>query len=202
MHTVTPVRQLLFLRKLFFTRKFITHRVGGLAFLIQFAAAFILYFANYEAFLNSFLIWSLPATGLFQSVSAIYSFSFLAKHKIVGGYFGDKAIMSYEFVVENSFYAMILLLQWLYYHDTYFGYMGATVVLEQLFVFFPYAFRKLWPSTSFRDAMKSNGNKSVANIEFYIMMTQVTKAFYIWAKHFIGFFLNYARFMHRIDDTQ
>jgi hypothetical protein len=50
-----------------------------------------------------------------------------------------------------------------------------------------YAFRPLWPKTHFRDSLKlSEKNKSRQNRDFYIIVTWVTKVFYVWAKHYIG----------------
>jgi hypothetical protein len=62
-----------FLITLFFSPKFIIHRVLGLAYLIQWAAALYLYFADYDYFYNSILIWSLPLTGFSQSIVASLS---------------------------------------------------------------------------------------------------------------------------------
>jgi hypothetical protein len=64
---------IVFLVTLFFSPKFIIHRVLGLAYLIQWAAALYLYFADYDYFYNSILIWSLPLTGFTQSIVASLS---------------------------------------------------------------------------------------------------------------------------------
>ncbi|KAJ3176550.1 hypothetical protein HK101_010424 [Irineochytrium annulatum] len=200
--SVTPFRQALFLYKLFFSRQFFVHRIVGLSFLLQYAAAFYLYFADYEGFKKSILIWLLPATGVFQSVTAIYTFTFLPKKQKDGGYFGDKSILSYPFIIENSFYAMILFYQWVYYDDLFFKYIAGSIVVEQTYVFFPYVIRQLWPKTSFRDSVDNTRNRTDKNAIFFTAATYVTKAFYIWAKHYIGFFLNYVRFLNRITDHE
>ncbi|KAJ3109374.1 hypothetical protein HDU96_007239 [Phlyctochytrium bullatum] len=200
--SVTPFRQTIFLYKLFFSRQFFVHRIGGLAFLIQYALAFYLYFFDYPAFKNSFLTWSLPATGIFQSVNAVYTFTFLPKSKKDGGYFGDKSILSYPFIIENSFYAMILFYQWVYYDDFFAKIISSTILIEQVYVFFPYVIRQAWPKTSFRDSVTNTKNRSEKNFVFFTIATYVTKTFYIWAKHYIGYFLNYARFLDRIDDHE
>lgn len=75
----TPLRQLAFLGHLFFAKKFFYHRVMGLVYLLQYAAAFVYYFADYKGFKASPLIWSLPLTGVIQSITAIYTFTFLPK---------------------------------------------------------------------------------------------------------------------------
>ena len=53
--------------------------------------------------------------------------------------------MNYAFVVENSFFAMILLYQWLYYHEQYYKYIRDSVVVEIALTFFPYLLRQMWP---------------------------------------------------------
>jgi hypothetical protein len=62
------------------------HRVSGLVYLLQYAAAFYCYFHDYNSFLKGNLIWTLPMTGVFQSVTAIYTFTFLPK-KVKGSNF-------------------------------------------------------------------------------------------------------------------
>ncbi|KAJ3307347.1 hypothetical protein HDU76_004653 [Blyttiomyces sp. JEL0837] len=83
--SVTPFRQILFLYKLFFSKQFLSHRLIGLFFLLQYAYSFYLYFTNYNGFKASWVYWCLPATGVFQSVNAIYTFTFLPKNQKDGG---------------------------------------------------------------------------------------------------------------------
>jgi len=111
-------------------------------------------------------------------------------------------ILSYNFIVENSFFALILLFQWVYYNDFLFGIMRSTIVIENIFVFLPYVVRYLWPKTSIRDSLDNRKNKSEKNYSFFIIVTWITKLFYVWAKHYIGYFLNYVRFMDRITDDE
>jgi len=40
------------------------------------------------------------------------------------------------------------------------------------------------------------------NRSFYITVTWITKIFYIWAKHYIGYFLNYVRFLDRVSEEE
>lgn len=98
--------------------------------------------------------------------------------------------------MENVYFAGLLTFQWLYMHDTYRGYIQniLPVALESSVVFLPYfLYRPLFPKTSFRDSLEKDRNKTDKNRTFFIIVTWVTKIFYVWAKHFIGFFLNYAR---------
>jgi hypothetical protein len=82
-------------------------------------------------------------------------------------------------------------------HDTYRLYIQnlIPVAVETSFVFLPYfVFRPFFEKTHFRDSLDvKDKNKTDDNRVFFIVVTYITKAFYIWAKHFIGFFLNYAR---------
>ena len=94
--------------------------------------------------------------------------------------------MNYPFIVENSFFAMLLMFQWLYYDDRFYAVFKATHILEIGFVFFPYVLRTLWPKTSFRDSLDSTKGKTEANQFFYTVAIYITKIFYIWAKHYIG----------------
>lgn len=186
------------IRNLFFKRKFIVHRLTGLLYLIQYAFAFYFYFENYESFKSSFIIWSLPLTGVVQSLTAIFTFTFLSRTKLDAGYYSDRGTLSYPFLIENSFFSSILLFQWLYYSDKFYGIFTTSVIIDNLYVFLPYILRQLWPKTRFRDSLhNSSKTKSEKNRQFFFIVTYLTKFFYVWAKHYIGFFLNYLRFFDR-----
>lgn len=186
---------------LFVNHKFSVHRAFGFIYLVQWTLALYCYFSDYEWFLGSSLVWSLPLNGVIQSLSATYYFSFLPK-KVDPGYYSDKSALSYDFVKENIFFAVILMFQWLYYSNDFYSLIKKSITGEYLFVFFPYFFRSLVPKSSFRDSLNDPRNKSAKNKTFYIVVTWVTKVFYVWAKHYIGFFLNYMRFMNRINAEQ
>lgn len=187
-------------------RRFLLHRVFGLFYLIQWVLAFYFYFANYEWFIQSFLVWCLPITGVVQAISATLYFWFLPKRQSDHGYFSDKKPLSYNFVKENIFFSSLLAFQWLYFSDRFFLKFQKFIILEQFFVFVPYVWRnRFFPKTSFREGLTSASlerNKTAGNRTFYLWSTRITKAFYIWAKHFIGYFLNYARFLDRITPEQ
>ena len=182
---------------LFFSKKFIIHRVVGLSYLVQFVASMYLYFANYDAYYNSILPWSMPLTGFSQSIIATFTFWFLPKKQKDPGYYGDKSTLSHTFVKENIFFSGLLFFQCVYMHDNLRPLIQDYIplVLESSFVFLPYfVFRPFFEKTSFRDSLNvKDKNKTDGNRMFFIVVTYITKAFYIWAKHFIGFFLNYAR---------
>lgn len=187
--------------KLFVNKRFMFHRLIGLSYLIQYVTTVYLYFYSYDYFINSFLIWSLPLTGILQSINAAMTFTFLAKTQSDQGYFSDKVTMPYAFVCENIFFAMLLCFQWLYMSDTFNPWIRKLFLPEIMFVFFPYIWRTLFPKTSFRDSIINEKNKTDANFYFFHISTYITKTFYVWAKHYIGFFLNYVRFMDGIDES-
>jgi hypothetical protein len=68
--------------------------------------------------------------------------------------------MNRQFVIENSFYSLILLWQWLYYNDNFYPTIKEMVVPEMIFVFFPYVLRINWPKTRFRDSLESTRSKT------------------------------------------
>ncbi|UJR18909.1 hypothetical protein I4U23_022037, partial [Adineta vaga] len=187
----------------FFQRKFIVHRLMGLLYLIEYALSFYLYFKNYNSFKSSILIWSLPLTGLIQSIIAMYTFTFLSRTKVDGGYFSDRGTLSYPFIVENSYFALILLFQWLYYSNQFYSFFDSSIIIDNIFVFLPYILRQLWPKTHFRDSLyNSDKTRTKENKKFFFIVTHITKLFYLWAKHYIGFFLNYIRFLNRTNDEE
>jgi len=186
---------------LFFHRKFIVHRVLGLSYLLQYAASVYCFFADFEGlYLASPLWWSLPVTGLVQSFTATYYFSFLPKKQADPGYYTATATLGYNFVKENIFYASILCFAFLYYNDTTYAWFKYFWPVEALFVFLPYTWRRIFPKTHMRNSLetteknKQNNKKTGFMYYFFFYLTWLTKIFYVWAKHYIGLFLNYVRF--------
>ncbi|CAD7954388.1 unnamed protein product [Amoebophrya sp. A120] len=94
----------------FLQKKFLSHRLLGFLFLVQYAAEVYLYFTDYEKFKSSILVWSVPLTGFVQSLNAALTFRFLPRKEDPGfAAVADKSVLSYYTVRENSFYAMQLL---------------------------------------------------------------------------------------------
>ena len=148
----------------------------------------------------------MPFIGMLQAINATMTFTFLPKKQIDGGYFSyrpgnTQGTLSYAFIKENVFFAAILCFQWWYYNPTMYPIIKRFYPIEYLFVFLPYVIRSvfpnLFPRTSFRDSMK---NQTGSDQVFYFYLTWFTKLFYLWAKHFLGFFLNYFRFFNLADD--
>eukprot|EP01034_Spumella_vulgaris_P039869 gene39869-49272_t len=146
----------------------------------------------------------MPITGVLQAFNAVATFTFLPKKQVDPGYYSDKSTMSYRFIYENIFYESILAFQWLYMDKGVYEFLLSNQLiggaLEALWVFLPYTCIRepFFPKTHFRDSMNNKDNKSDKNQQFYAIFTQLTAVFYLFAKHYIGYMLNYMRFMNLI----
>lgn len=187
---------------LFLRKHFRVHRIFGIVYLAQWFSALYLYWSNYERFEQSFLVWALPLSGCLQTIIAIRTFTFLPRNDTGQGYFTTKKVMSKDFIEENLYFAIILTFAFFYMTDRLRDNIVAPLLpLEYLFVFFPYQLRWLFPKTSFRTTkvdLSSGKDQNDLNRWFFYGGAMLTKAFFLWAKHFIGFFLNYARFNDRM----
>jgi len=72
--------------------------------------------------------------------------------------------------------------------------------VEALFVFLPYVvLRPFFPTTRLGEAIGNQKNKTnhttKGNVGFYKYGTLLIKVFYVWAKHFMGFHINYLRYL-------
>ena len=185
--------------QLFAQKKFLSHRIIGLLFLIQYAVSTYLYVFDYGRWLESPLPITVPLNAVAQSVNAAYTFTFMPKKEDPGfAAVSDKAVLSYFTIVENSFYALQLLFACCYLHDSYFQVLRKTVVIEALFVFFVFYIRHLWPSSRISASLANSKNKSESNRKILTLSTYAIKCFYLFAKHFIGTFPLYLRFKGRV----
>ena len=107
------------LGRLFLRKHFGIHRIFGLVYLVEWVAAFYLYWLDYGRFERSFLVWALPLSGVAQTVIAIRTFTFLPKKEPRQGLFTTRRVMSFDFIKENLFFAGILCFQWFYMTDRY-----------------------------------------------------------------------------------
>jgi hypothetical protein len=74
-------------------------------------------------------------------------------------------------------------------------------ILEILFVFWPYiAIRTWYPVTRFSNAGKTTNGRTTANEKFYKTATLMVKFFFLWAKYFLGFFINFMVFLDLVND--
>jgi len=105
-------------------------------------------------------------------------------------------------VKENGFYSMICLFQFLYYLPYLTPWFQRFYVIEATWVFLPYfLIRPFFPKTSIRSSFGNDHNKSTSTaITFYYYAAWTTKVFYLWAKHFIGLYVNYLMFLGFVDE--
>ena len=72
-------------------------------------------------------------------------------------------------------------------------------ILEAIFVFWPYVLIRPWfPVTRFSDAGSSSAGRSEKNERFYQIGTTAIKIFYLWAKYYLAFFINFVVYLDLI----
>lgn len=176
------------------TKKHIVHRYMGMAFLIQYAAAWVEYLTNYDHAKDSVLLHFIAINGLIQGYSAYFSFKVLPDLEDPG-YFSDKAVISRKFVHENTYFSLITAWGSIYYNELWLDKIQSHPIgriLEVVFVFFAYvAIRPFFPTTHVGSAGTGKGSRTDANKSFYKYGTLAYKIFYLWAKYFLGFFINF-----------
>ena len=186
-----------------FTRyKFRTHRITGGIYLLYYTYLWYWFVTDIESYINSSLTILLPSLGVLQTIIAMRTFTFLPRNKDNSGkqgYFSDKHTMSYDFLCENIFFSGILLFQWIYYsRDIKFHY-----IIENIMVFLPYVLlRPFTPKTSFRSSISNKNENSSVNSKFMLYVTNITKIFYVFAKHNLGFYLNYLMFLGVVSEIE
>jgi hypothetical protein len=138
-----------------------------------------------------------------QAQSAYFSFKVLPEIKDAG-YYSDKAVLSRTFVHENIFYQLLSLAGSLYYQDHFRSNLqstGAGRVVEIVYVFFPFVLIRHWfPKTAFNNAGTGRAGRSKKNERFYQIGTTMIKIFYLWAKYFLGFFVNFLCHLNKVND--
>lgn len=206
----------------------LVHRYMGLLFLTQYAAAWINYVTDYEKSINSILPHVIGINGKFnrkvrsfflvdhqaenqtfigiiQGMSAYFSFRVLPELQDPG-YYSDKAVVSRNFVHENVFFSALTTLGSVYYNDEFRTSLGTCLpgqLVEMMFVFFPYVtLRPLFPVTSFSDAGKNKKGRTDHNTLFYQIGTKMIKYFYLWAKYFLGFYINFLVYLNKLTDSE
>jgi hypothetical protein len=141
------------------------------------------------------LSFTLQINGLLQSLVAVYSFKFLSKNDDKQGYFSDKRTITYPFLLENAFFVLQTLFGTAYNNPILTVWLRNTYVIELLFIFLPFqTIRKFFPKTSFRDSLNNDLEKSDQNVLFMYNSTLITKTFYMFGKHIMGFFVSYLAF--------
>ena len=187
-HTTSNPAALVF--RLFALPKFRLHRLWGLLYLLQFVALAVFVALGKNP---SHLIWTLPFTGFVQAIIACRTFTSLPRRD-TQGYFADRGVMSYEFILENVYFSGLLLFQALYF--TFRPLPTLLLPIEIVMVFFPYhVIRPFFPKTSFRKSYAAEKERTEKNAKFLNLLAKGTKVFYVSAKHLNGFFINYLLFL-------
>jgi hypothetical protein len=136
----------------------------------------------------------LCCAGLLQGISAYISFKVLPELEDAG-YYSDKAVMSRHFVHENIFFTLMVVYGSVYYNESARSVMRSSLVgkcLEFTFVFWPYILLRTWfPVTRFKNAGTTHKGRTDPNEKFYQVATKMIKIFYLWAKYFLGFYINF-----------
>jgi hypothetical protein len=133
-----------------------------------------------------------------QGTSAYFSFKVLPELNDPG-YYSDKAVLSRSFVHENIFFTVMAVFGSVYYNS------GSRAMLrsnwggrfiEYAYVFGPYIVIRPWyPVTRFSNAGQTYKGRTEKNKRFYETATLMVKIFYLWAKYFLGFFINFMVFL-------
>lgn len=175
----------------FIEKRFRTHRLVGLSYLIQWFSLFYICVTN-NTYQHTPLEWTLPLTGFIQAIIASRTFTFLPRNNDVQGYYSDKRTITYPFLIENIYFSGLLLFQSLYCFTDFEIHPYVTLIC----VFFPYTCIRIWfPKTSLGDSRGNDRQYSDHNRSFLKAMSFISKVFYVWAKHFNGYYLNYLVFL-------
>lgn len=191
--------------ELFGQRRKILHRLLGLSYLIHYVI--LLIFLSLSTLSSnptfhvqhSHRIFYLQLHGILQTITALFAFRFLRHIKAEQNYFTDKSTIPYKFIQENIFFCLQLLFLAAYVNPSSSRYLRTKFqFIEALFVFFPFQFlRPLFPKTSLSKSLATD-KKTDGNQSFMRATAILTKLFFIFGKHLIGFFLNYCLFTKSI----
>lgn len=173
------------------------HRYMGLAFLTQYFLAWVEFVSKYNdpTAEDSIIPHFIALNGLIQGYSAYFSFKVLPD-AIDPGFYSDKAVVSRKFIHENVYYTLLSVWGSIYYYRGNVDKLQSHPigqVVEAIYLFFPYVLiRPFFPMTSFGDGGTGRQSRSEKNAAFYHYATFSVKIFYLWAKYFLGFFVNFA----------
>ena len=105
-----------------------------------------------------------------------------------------QAVVSRNFVHENIFFTLYSVFGSFYYNhsvrENWKNSFGGQLI-ELAFIFWPYvAVRLFFPMTRFSNAGNTKKGRTERNERFYTIGTLTVKIFFLWAKYFLGFFVN------------
>jgi hypothetical protein len=115
-------------------------------------------------------------------LGALNVFIFASVSVFVDTAMGDVGAISYFYVLENTFFSLLLLFAWVYFdNEVFFPLIRKAWPVELLFVFCMYLppIRTQWPVSSFRDSLATSKGQTEANRRFFVASTYVVKYFYV-----------------------
>mmetsp|Transcript_13928 Transcript_13928/g.43974 ORF Transcript_13928/g.43974 Transcript_13928/m.43974 type:complete len:306 (+) Transcript_13928:117-1034(+) len=183
-----------------FTSRFVAHKVVGLAYVLLFGRALYLCATHRLEAYETSSFWHYPLVlhciGLLQTLTALYTFNFLARKTKVEGFFSDKTTVSKSFVKENAFFVLLCVFASAYIPPRSRAVLRKLRVVEPVMVFFPFqTVRRLFPKTSFN---RDEGTKvTVRNSAFMNTSKYIASYFYLFGKHYVGAMLNYHLFLDK-----
>lgn len=120
------------------------------------------------------------------------------------GYYSDKAVLSRSFVHENIFFTVFASFGSIYYNHGAREILRSNLggrIIEFAYVFWPYIVIRPWyPITRFSNAGQTYKGRTEKNKRFYETATLMVKLFYLWAKYFLGFFMNFSIFLDLVSE--
>ena len=112
--------------------------------------------------------------------------------------------MSRNFVHENIFFTLMTVFGSVYYNDNTRQVLRSNLagrIMEYIFVFWPYIVIRTWyPITRFSNAGTTRSGRTDRNQRFYKIATIMVKIFFLWAKYFLGFFMNFMIFLDLVSE--
>jgi hypothetical protein len=185
------------------------HRFMGRCFLFQYTLAWVEYFNSDEGDTfragSSYIPHAVALNGVIQSTSAYFSFKVLPELNDPG-YYSDKAVMSRSFVHENIFFSLFCVFGSVYYNPIHRYQLKENIVgriVEAIYVFWPYILVRPWfPVTRFSNAGTGRAGRTKVNERWYEVGTYMVKVFFLWAKYFLGFYINFLVYMDKVTDKQ
>jgi hypothetical protein len=186
--------------------KHMIHRYMGMAYLLQYFAVWIEFVTNYDHHAaDSVLPHFIAVNGIIQGYSAFFSFKVLPELDDPG-YYSDKAVASRKFVHENIYFSLLCVFGSFFYNEGWRDKLQAHPLgqtIEIVFCFFPYVLiRPFFPTTAFSSAGSGRRSRSTKNEAFYRYGTLAVKFFYLWAKYFLGFFIQFLWMMQKTTPDQ
>jgi len=186
-------------------RKHKLHRYMGLSFMALYTLTWVEFFTNYEAAEVSVIPHVVALNGLLQTYSAFFSFKVLPELSDPG-YYSDKAVLSRHFIHENGFFSLLVVFGSVYYNELFRETLRTSLggrILEYTFVFFPFILiRPFFPITRFQNAGTTHKGRTEKNRRYYEVTTMMVKIFFLWAKYFLGFFINFMVFLDLLSPKQ